>query len=111
MQRRGLLAATGLLAMPAIGRAQSDYPGTRPVRIILPSTPGTPQDLYSRHLAEHLSRTRGGTFVVENRPGASGTIGLPHVSNSAPDGYTLTFNSNTPQTISPQVMRNPGFEP
>jgi tripartite-type tricarboxylate transporter receptor subunit TctC len=110
MQRRALLAATGLLVAPAIGRAQSSYPGTRPVRIIMPSTPGTPQDLYSRHLAEHWGRTLGGTFVVENRPGASGTIGLAHVANSAPDGYTLTFNSNTAQTISPQVMRDVGFD-
>src|SRR3954470_4786176 len=115
MHRRVILAAAGLLAAPAIGRAQSsasgaDYPGNRPVRIIMPSTPGTPQDLYARLLAEHWGRTLGGTFVVENRPGASGTIGLAHVANSPPDGYTLTFNSNTAQTISPQVMRDVGFE-
>jgi tripartite-type tricarboxylate transporter receptor subunit TctC len=110
MQRRVILVAAGLLAAPAIGRAQSEYPGARPVRIIMPSTPGTPQDLYARLLAEHWGRTLGGTFVVENRPGASGTIGLAHVANSPPDGYTLTFNSNTAQTISPQVMRDVGFE-
>jgi tripartite-type tricarboxylate transporter receptor subunit TctC len=109
------LAAAGLLAAPAIGRAQSsasgaDYPGNRPARIILPSPPGTPQDLYARLLAEHWGRTLGGTFVVENRQGASGTIGLAHVASSPPDGYTLTFNSNTAQTISPQVMRDVGFE-
>jgi len=113
MQRRLILAAAGLLAAPSIGRAQpgvADYPGSRPVRIIMPSTPGTPQDLYARLLGEHWGRTLGGTFVVENRPGASGTIGLAHVANSPPDGYTLTFNSNTAQTISPQVMRDVGFE-
>ncbi|MCO6417598.1 tripartite tricarboxylate transporter substrate binding protein [Siccirubricoccus sp. KC 17139] len=110
MQRRLILASAGLLATPGLLRAQAAYPNARPVRIIMPSTPGTPQDFYARSLGEHWSRTLGGTFVVENRPGASGTIGLAHVANSPPDGYTLTFNSNTAQTIAPQVMRDPGFE-
>jgi tripartite-type tricarboxylate transporter receptor subunit TctC len=109
MDRRFLLAAA-LLATPRIARAQADWPGQRPVRIIMPSTPGTPQDFYARLLAEHWGRAFGGTFVVENRPGASGTIGLAHVANSPPDGYTLAFNSNTAQTIAPQVMKDVGFE-
>jgi len=109
MKRRLLLAAP-LLAAPRPGRAQSEWPGARPVRIIMPSPPGTPQDSYARHLGEHWGRAFGGTFVVENRPGASGTIGLAHVASSPPDGYTLAFNSNTAQTIAPQVMKDAGFD-
>jgi tripartite-type tricarboxylate transporter receptor subunit TctC len=103
-------AALPLPAALAQGLA-AVWPGARPVRIICPSPPGTPQDLYARQLAEHWSRTLGGTFVVENRTGAAGTIGMAYVANSAPDGYTLVFNSNTAQTISPQVMRDVGFDP
>jgi tripartite-type tricarboxylate transporter receptor subunit TctC len=113
MQRRHLiLAGAGLLAAPRIAAAQAgEWPTRGPVRIIIPSPPGTPQDLYARQLGEHWGRALGGTFVVENRPGAAGTIGMTLVANQPPDGYTLTFNSNTSQTISPQVMRNVGFDP
>jgi len=114
MNRRLLLAAP-LLAAPFAARAQGGspgaWPGARPVRLILPSPPGTPQDFYVRSLAEHYGRTLGGTFVVENRAGASGTIGMAHVANSPPDGYTLAFNSNTAQTISPLVLKDAGYDP
>lgn len=115
IDRRAILAALGaapVLARPAAVLAQSgEWPTRGPVRIIIPSPPGTPQDLYARQLGEHWGRAFGGTFVVENRPGAAGTIGMAFVANQPPDGYTLAFNSNTAQTISPQVMRNVGFDP
>ena len=110
MERRGLLAAA-LLATPHLAAAQGDWPGNRPVRIIQPALPGSPADFYCRVLAEHWGRTLGGTFVVENRPGASGTIGLAAVANAPADGWTLAFNSNTAQTIAPQVLRDVGFDP
>jgi tripartite-type tricarboxylate transporter receptor subunit TctC len=112
MKRRDLiLAAAAVPALPRLAFGQAAWPGRGPVRVIIPSPPGTPQDLYIRSLSEHWSRSLGGTFVVENRTGAAGTIGVALVANSAPDGYTLSFNSNTAQTISPQVMRNVGFDP
>jgi tripartite-type tricarboxylate transporter receptor subunit TctC len=107
-----ILAGAGLLATPGIAASQgTEWPMRGPVRIIIPSPPGTPQDLYARSIGEHWGRAFGGTFVVENRPGAAGTIGMTFVANQPPDGYTLSFNSNTAQTISPQVMRNVGFDP
>lgn len=112
MHRRSLvMAGAGLLALPRIGAAQAAWPARGTVRIISASPPGTPQDLYARSLAEHCSRTLGSVFVVENRTGAAGTIGVAAVANAAPDGYTFSFNSNTSQTIAPQVMRNVGFDP
>ncbi len=113
MDRRSLLlggAAAALLPVPAL-HAQGAWPARGTVRIINPSPPGTPQDLYARSIAEHCARAYGGVFVVENRTGAAGTIGVAAVANAAPDGYTFSFNSNTAQTISPQVMRNVGFDP
>jgi len=110
MRRRPILAAPlALLARPAL--AQPAWPLARPVRIILPSPPGTPQDFYVRSLCEHYARAYGGTFLVENRAGASGTIGLAAVANAPADGYTLAFNSNTAQTISPLVLKDAGFDP
>jgi len=112
MKRRSLvLAGAGLLAMPQLGVAQVAWPGRGTVRIVSASPPGTPQDLYARSIAEHCTRMHGGVFVVENRTGAAGTIGVAAVANAPPDGYTFSFNSNTSQTISPQVMRNVGFDP
>lgn len=113
MNRRQLiLAAAAMPALPRLAFAQGgEWPTRGPVRIIIPSPPGTPQDLYARSLGEQWGRAFGGTFVVENRPGAAGTIGMQAVANSPPDGYTLSFNSNTAQTISPQVMRGVGFDP
>jgi len=109
--RRRLLLASPLTALPLPALAQAGWPLARPVRIILPSPPGTPQDFYVRSLCDHYMRAFGGTFLVENRAGASGTIGLAAVANAPPDGYTLAFNSNTAQTISPLVLKDAGFDP
>jgi tripartite-type tricarboxylate transporter receptor subunit TctC len=116
MHRRAFCAGVAAgaavpLAAPRGARGQGAWPGTRPVRILSPSPAGTPQDFYARSLAEHWMRALGGTFVVENRPGASGTIGMAAVANAPPDGWTLSFNSNTAQTIAPQLMRDAGFDP
>src|SRR5690349_14000711 len=109
MQRRAILAGLGVtLAAPSLVRAQAlgEWPGSRPVRIIQPSQAGSPADVYARMFAEHCSRTLGGTFVVENRVGGTGTIGTAEVARSAPDGWTLLFTSNTSHVAAPLVLRN-----
>jgi tripartite-type tricarboxylate transporter receptor subunit TctC len=94
-------------AQPGAG----EWPGTRPVRIVHPSQAGGPGDVYTRLLAEHLSRTLGGTFVVENRIGGTGTIGTAHVAQAAPDGWTLLLSSNTAHVVAPLVLRDLPFDP
>ena len=109
MQRRALLAA---LAVPAIARAQqAEWPGTRPVRIIQPSQAGSPADVYARLFADHFARTFGGTFVVENRIGGTGSIGTAEVARSAPDGWTLLFTSNTSHVAAPLVLKSVPYDP
>lgn len=120
MRRRALVALAATLGcgaalaprrVSAQGAGAGAWPGSHPVRIIYPFTPGGPGDAYARLLAEHYARTLGGTFVVENRTGAAGTIGTAHVANSPPDGHTLIMNSNSSQVIAPLVLRDPGFDP
>jgi tripartite-type tricarboxylate transporter receptor subunit TctC len=85
--RRGLIAAGAatVLPLPAIAQA---FP-SRQLRIIVPYAPGGQGDITARLLAEHLAPRLGQTVIVENRPGANGTIGTNVVARATPDGYTI----------------------
>jgi tripartite-type tricarboxylate transporter receptor subunit TctC len=89
MIARRSLAALGAaaLASPAVLQAQGNWPD-RPVRMIIPYPPAGSTDVLSRILCEQLGQKLGQTFVVENRPGAGGNIGMDAVAKAAPDGYT-----------------------
>lgn len=87
--RRSLLAVSSaaLLARPAI--AQSRYPD-RPIRVLVPWTPGGATDIQMRSICEQASRRLGQPVIVENKPGASGTLGALYMAREGrPDGYTL----------------------
>jgi tripartite-type tricarboxylate transporter receptor subunit TctC len=78
---------------------------TRPVRVIVPLSPGGFADVPARMLAPKLSAAFGRQFVVENRPGAGGSIGANEVAKAAPDGYTLLLTA-TPHVISAHLYRS-----
>lgn len=94
LSRRSLLAAAGaaLLVGKTSVRASDAYPA-KPVRMIVAWPPGSSADTSARLLAQKLGEALGQTFLVDNRPGASGIIGTEAVARSAPDGYTLLFNT------------------
>jgi len=96
-------AATAVLT-PMLAQAQAPYPN-RPVRLLVPFGPGTGTDVMARAIADRLSQTMGQQFVVENRPGAAGTIAGAAVASAAPDGYTLMLNASS-QTTTPALMKN-----
>jgi len=93
--RRSLLLA--LLAPLALTAAAQDYPA-KVVRIVVPFPAGGSTDVLSRLLAQKLNQSHGQNFLVDNRPGATGTIAGALVAKSAPDGYTLVMHSTSSYT-------------
>jgi tripartite-type tricarboxylate transporter receptor subunit TctC len=110
LRRRAMLAAPAVLfAAPA--PAQSRYPGTQPVTIVLPYTPSGLPTVLGNMMAQGLAQRLGGSFVADYRPGGSTSIGARQVARARPDGGTLLMGSVTTFTVVPHVIRNPGYDP
>jgi tripartite-type tricarboxylate transporter receptor subunit TctC len=95
INRRWALRGLGATLAAGAARgafAQDTYPA-RPIRIIAPSTPAGPYDLIPRSVADYITRKYGWTIVMENRPGASGIVGVMAAKQASPDGYTLVVTS------------------
>jgi tripartite-type tricarboxylate transporter receptor subunit TctC len=103
MNTRRSLLALPLLAAPSIVSAQAGWPN-RPVRIIIPFTPGGASDLMMRPVAERLERLLGQSFVIDNRAGGGGAVGLTAAANERPDGYTLLLSTPGPLVLLPQIQ-------
>ncbi len=99
LARRGLMTAA--LLAPAVARAQAPAWPTRPVRIVVPFTPGGSNDAMARPLAERLQAHFGQPFVIENRPGAGSAVGVQQVAQAAPDGQTLLVTTSSVAAIAP----------
>jgi len=107
--RSGLVPA--VLALLACGGvAAQSYP-VKPVRIIVGFVPGGGNDVISRLVAQKLSMAFGRQFVVENRPGAGGTIGAELAAKSPPDGYTLFLAGVATHAINPNLQKNIPYDP
>ena len=107
MHRRSLLGAS--LLLPAVARAQPAWPD-RPVRIVIPFGAGGPIDSIGRLLAEHLKDRLGQPFVIDNRPGAGGSIGIRAVIQSPPDGATFLLTSASLASV-PALYPSQGLDP
>ena len=96
IRRRALVAAAGALAVPMLARhgwAQGAYPGSKTVRVVVPFAAGGTTDLLGRIVAQILTESLGGTFVVDNKTGAGGNVGAELVAKSPPDGMTLLLGT------------------
>ncbi|HEX5767090.1 MAG TPA: tripartite tricarboxylate transporter substrate binding protein, partial [Burkholderiales bacterium] len=104
---RAFLAA--VLCLPALLHAQA-WP-TKPVRVIVTFSPGGSSDIVARLLAAPLQAELGQSVIVDNKPGAGGTIGALEAARAAPDGYTLLLSNSAPISISPAMQDQPRYDP
>jgi tripartite-type tricarboxylate transporter receptor subunit TctC len=103
--RAAVLLAT-LVALPAAPAAAQDAWPSRPVRLVVPSSPGGGTDTYARLLAQGLADALKQQFVVDNRPGGGGNIGAEIAARAAPDGYTLLVSSSPALVVNPSLFKN-----
>jgi tripartite-type tricarboxylate transporter receptor subunit TctC len=89
-------AAAGGIAAPAVLRLRSAYAAypDRPVKFVVANTPGGPSDIVARIVTAALQQSTGKTFIVENRGGAGGNIGMEYAARAEPDGYTILLAAN-----------------
>ena len=107
---RGIAAAFATAAGAAGSPAQSSYP-SRPIKIIVPYTPGGPYDVIPRLVAVYISRKYSWTIAVENRPGASGIVGVVAGKQAAADGYTLIDMSSSTHGSEPAFNHALPYDP
>jgi len=102
-------ASPGPSVAQGVPHSAALYP-TRPVRVVVPYSPGGSSDAVARVLGQKLSETLGQQFVIDNRPGAAGSIGREVVAKATPDGYTLLIG-DSPHTINVHVLRHVPYDP
>lgn len=94
--------------VPLAAQAQGSYPN-KPIRVIVPFAAGSTTDIIARAIADKMGASMGQTLVIENRGGASGTIGQQAVATAAPDGYTIMVHSSS-HTVSPSTFAKLPFD-
>jgi tripartite-type tricarboxylate transporter receptor subunit TctC len=103
--------ALGTLALAALpAAAQTAWQPTKPIRLVVPFTPGGVTDTSGRVVAEFLGRRLGQQVIVDNKPGASGNIGMALVKEAPPDGYTLALAFDGTMVINPHVFAKVPFD-
>lgn len=105
-----LVSLAAATALPGAVLAQQAWP-TKPVKYVVPFSPGGVSDGVARLVAQHLGERLGQSVVVENKPGVSGIVGTQAVARSAPDGYTLMGGTITTHAVNPFFTKNLGYEP
>jgi tripartite-type tricarboxylate transporter receptor subunit TctC len=102
--------ATLIVGMSALSAIAQGFP-TKPVRVVVPWSPGGVADIRARQFAQKVSDALGQAVLVENKPGASGAIGAEYVAKSPADGYTLLFGSINELALVPAMGVQVGYNP
>jgi len=105
-----LLVVSLITALGTIAASAQPYP-TKPIKIIVSSTPGGATDIMARILGHYITARTGQPHVIDNRSGASGNIAMEAVAKAAPDGYTLGFANTGNITINPYLFKSMPFDP
>jgi len=102
-------AVLALLAAPLFSQA-ADFPA-KPIRFIVPYTPGGTTDLVARTVGQKVSEKLGQPVLIDNRGGAGGNIGMDAVAKAAPDGYTIGFGAISTNALNPHIYKSMAFDP
>jgi len=112
LSRRTALALPLLAAVPiAFKRAHAESWPSKPVRIIVPFAPGGSGDISARLVGKYMEEKTGQPFIVENKAGANGIVGVMSVKSSVPDGYTLMLGTTSTQAANVRMFKKPGYDP
>ena len=104
------IAAAALAACAVGGAAAQNYP-VRPIRFIIPFTPGGNTDVLGRILAQKMTESFGQQVVIDNRPGAGGTLGVEQTARATPDGYTIVMGTFGGVLVANSLYTNLGYDP
>ena len=104
------IAVTAMMAAASALSHGQEYP-LRPIRMIVANAPGSASDIYGRIVFTRMSEKLGQQIVIDNRPGAGGTLGVETGARAVADGYTLTTVTAVVMTIAPHVYKKIGFDP
>jgi len=107
--KRSMIAL--LLLSPLFHAASAQTYPSKPVRVVVGFAAGGPSDIVARLIAQQLTERMGKQFIVENRAGATGTIGAEFVAKSPPDGYSLYLASQTTHAVAPYMYAKVGYDP
>ncbi|MGZ8197110.1 MAG: Bug family tripartite tricarboxylate transporter substrate binding protein [Burkholderiales bacterium] len=107
---RCLLGVAAILCFMSVADAQTAYPA-RPIRFIVPFTPGGSGDIFARPVAQKMSEAMGQQVVVENRPGSGGVIGTEAAAKAAPDGYTIMMGLTANVAVNPSLYPKLPYDP
>lgn len=110
-RRRFLIASAATLAAPAIHAARAQGYPSKPVTLVVPFTPGGSTDILARLVGQKLEATLGQAVVIENKPGAGGSVGSAGVANAAPDGHTLLLAHIGTLAVNPGLYPNLPYNP
>lgn len=110
MKKTLLAALAGVLVPSGLTLAADAYPA-RPVTVVVPYVAGGAADITARLVFQKMSESMGGTFVVENKPGANGQIGTDQVARAKPDGYTLLVDASGPLVVNPALYKSVPYDP
>ena len=108
--RRTVLAAAALAAATQCNLARAAWP-EKPIRIVVTFASGGASDIVARVISEPMAKALGQAVIVDNKPGAGGTIGGAEVARAPADGYTLMLSNSTPTSIGPFTLPKPPYDP
>jgi tripartite-type tricarboxylate transporter receptor subunit TctC len=111
MNRRTVAFTAALFTIGSAAAATQDNYPTKPIRLVVPFTPGGSTDILARLVAQQITNTFGQQCIIDNRPGAGGTIGMEIAARAAPDGYTLVMGHIGTLAVNPALYSKLTYDP